>query len=84
MSQQIYSLPPLAAWVPLLKMSRVFCGASPVVSMFVDVSLLASFARPWRGASRRIYRVEATPTFHALCPEIDEVGASRSFNYLTS
>src|SRR3981081_4294349 len=32
-SQQIYSLPPLAAWVPLLKMSRVFCGASHVVSM---------------------------------------------------
>ena len=26
-SQQIYSLPPLAAWVPLLKMSRVFWGA---------------------------------------------------------
>ena len=32
-SQQIYSLPPLAAWVPLLKMSRVFCGASPPLSM---------------------------------------------------
>src|SRR5271169_1964122 len=32
-SQQIYSLPPLAAWVPLLKMSRVFCGAGHVVSM---------------------------------------------------
>ena len=31
-SQQIYSLPPLAAWVPLLKMSRVFCGARSLVS----------------------------------------------------
>src|SRR5580700_3865521 len=32
-SQQIYSLPPLAAWVPLPKMSRVFCGARHDVSM---------------------------------------------------
>src|ERR1700721_4128741 len=32
-SQQIYSLPPLAAWVPLLKMSRVFWGARLAVSM---------------------------------------------------
>src|SRR5476649_2383762 len=31
-SQQIYSLPPLATWVPLLKMSRVFCGADTSVS----------------------------------------------------
>jgi hypothetical protein len=32
-SQQIYSLPPLAAWVPLHKMSRVFCGSHPLLSM---------------------------------------------------
>src|SRR6202012_3477752 len=32
-SQQIYSLPPLAAWVPLLKMSRVFWGGRRPVSM---------------------------------------------------
>jgi hypothetical protein len=32
-SQQIYSLPPLAAWVPLHKMSRVFCVSHPRVSM---------------------------------------------------
>ncbi len=31
-SQQIYSLPPLAAWVPLPKMSRVFSGRTAVVS----------------------------------------------------
>src|ERR1700721_3189786 len=34
-SQQIYSLPPLAAWVPLLKMSRVFCGAGHVVHTYL-------------------------------------------------
>ena len=32
MSQQIYSLPPLAAWVPLPKMSRVFSGRTAKVS----------------------------------------------------
>ena len=42
-SQQIYSLPPLAAWVPLLKMSRVFCDGRHVVSIiamrFAQLSL---------------------------------------------
>jgi hypothetical protein len=32
MSQQIYSLPPLAAWVPLRQMSRVFSAQRPGVS----------------------------------------------------
>jgi hypothetical protein len=32
MSQQIYSLPPLAAWVPLRQMSRVFSAPAAVVS----------------------------------------------------
>ena len=33
MSQQIYSLPPLAAWVPLRQLSRAFSGFAPWVSM---------------------------------------------------
>src|SRR5271154_3534702 len=45
-SQQIYSLPPLAAWVPLLKMSRVFCGAGYPLSMssppWLSLGVLAS------------------------------------------
>ena len=41
MSQQIYSLPPLAAWVPLRQMSRIFSFASACVSMShcADVAL---------------------------------------------
>src|ERR1700744_625404 len=60
-SQQIYSLPPLAAWVPLLKMSRVFCGGRHVVSIaatpFAQLSmhftrLLVRFAQPLTGSRR--------------------------------
>ena len=54
-SQQIYSLPPLAAWVPLLKMSRVFCGARAPVSM-------SSEPRNRRGrGKRRAPRLQTAP-----------------------
>src|SRR3982074_3675618 len=60
-SQQIYSLPPLAAWVPLLKMSRVFCGASHVVSMLAVVVM--GFAQLSTGQSdppSRALRADST------------------------
>jgi len=49
-------------------MSRVFCGASRAVSMFVDASLLARFAYAWRGALRRIYGVEQPSQFRRFAP----------------
>src|SRR5579862_2981831 len=55
-SQQIYSLPPLAAWVPLLEMSRVFCGARPPLSMSRGKSLVFT--------GRRVFRAHATSGLH--------------------
>src|SRR3982074_3717752 len=63
-SQQIYSLPPLAAWVPLLKMSRVFCGASHAVSS------CQALTRPLPGADAPLRRGRGDPVLDAKKREL--------------
>src|SRR5579862_7087581 len=74
-SQQIYSLPPLAAWVPLLKMSRVFCGARAPLStssgtgrciLEALISALMSFRDLSGQSSRPRIAEEWEPTIPAL------------------
>src|SRR5882672_4149308 len=75
-SQQIYSLPPLAAWVPLLKMSRVFCGGRHVVSIIAVQFPCAS--RPSSCASR-IYPCASRNNYRGRCdPDRENLGSEKT------
>jgi hypothetical protein len=78
-SRQIYSLLPLAAWVPLRQMSRVFSGPSPGMSTVLNHQAPNKSARPPVGGRRTglfVLDRDATRPAARVSPPFDARGAA--------